>query len=92
MLGTYRFKESVSSLSSDHYVCFHPFLQYLRDYSTFSATARYWTEAFAKNSSTGMEEKVQKLVEMGFPEDMVRSVLKSVNGDENMALEKLCSG
>jgi ubiquitin-conjugating enzyme (huntingtin interacting protein 2) len=66
--------------------------QYLRDYSTFSATARYWTEAFAKNSSTGMEEKVQKLVEMGFPEDMVRSVLKSVNGDENMALEKLCSG
>ncbi|KAG8078938.1 hypothetical protein GUJ93_ZPchr0007g3387 [Zizania palustris] len=66
--------------------------QYLRDYSTFSATARYWTEAFAKSASTGMEEKVQKLVEMGFPEDMVISVLKSVNGDENMALEKLCSG
>lgn len=36
--------------------------------------------------------QVQKLVEMGFPEDMVRSALKSVNGDENMALEKLCSG
>ncbi|KAG8054111.1 hypothetical protein GUJ93_ZPchr0001g33056 [Zizania palustris] len=67
-------------------------LFYLRDYSTFSATARYWTDAFAKSTSTGMEEKVQKLVEMGFPEDMVRSALKSVNGDENMALEKLCSG
>ena len=36
--------------------------------------------------------QVQKLVEMGFPDDMVRSALKSVNGDENMALEKLCSG
>ncbi|KAL6613898.1 hypothetical protein ACP70R_036168 [Stipagrostis hirtigluma subsp. patula] len=66
--------------------------QYLRDYSTFVATARYWTEAFAKSASTGMEEKVQKLVEMGFPEDLVRSTLKSVDGDENMALEKLCSG
>ncbi|KAL6839942.1 hypothetical protein ACP4OV_029752 [Aristida adscensionis] len=66
--------------------------QYLADYSTFVATARYWTEAFAKSASTGMEEKVQKLVEMGFPEDLVRSTLKSVDGDENMALEKLCSG
>ncbi|AQK98414.1 ubiquitin-conjugating enzyme E2-22 kDa [Zea mays] len=66
--------------------------QYLRDYPTFAATARYWTEAFAKSASTGMEEKVQKLVEMGFPEDQVRSALKSVDGDENMALEKLCSG
>lgn len=36
--------------------------------------------------------QVQKLVEMGFPEDLVRSTLKSVDGDENMALEKLCSG
>jgi ubiquitin-conjugating enzyme (huntingtin interacting protein 2) len=34
------------------------FLQYLRDYPTFAATARYWTEAFAKSASTGMEEKV----------------------------------
>uniref|UniRef100_A0A8R7U116 E2 ubiquitin-conjugating enzyme n=1 Tax=Triticum urartu TaxID=4572 RepID=A0A8R7U116_TRIUA len=94
--------------------------QYLRDKATFVSTARYWTEAFAKSDSTGMEEKVrlsscisctgelsiwmnlsnilsvrvqvQKLVEMGFPEDMVRSALMSVNGDENMALEKLCSG
>jgi ubiquitin-conjugating enzyme (huntingtin interacting protein 2) len=36
--------------------------------------------------------QVQKLVEMGFPEDLVRSTLKSVDGDENMALEKLCCG
>ncbi|CAA2939132.1 ubiquitin-conjugating enzyme E2 27-like [Olea europaea subsp. europaea] len=66
--------------------------QYLRDYPTFMGTARYWTEAFAMTSSLGVEEKVQKLVEMGFPEALVKSTLVSVNGDENMALEKLCSG
>ncbi|XP_076889739.1 ubiquitin-conjugating enzyme E2 27-like [Bidens hawaiensis] len=66
--------------------------QYLKDYQTFASTARYWTESFAKASSLGVEEKVQKLVEMGFPEGMVRGALEAVGGDENMALEKLCSG
>ncbi|KAI3455086.1 hypothetical protein Pfo_011749 [Paulownia fortunei] len=65
--------------------------QYLRDYQTFVGTARYWTEAFAMTSSLGIEEKVQKLVEMGFPEALVRSTLENVGGDENLALEKLCS-
>ncbi|VAH83919.1 unnamed protein product [Triticum turgidum subsp. durum] len=83
---------SDSLLHSTKYVSVHLCLQYLRDKATFVSTARYWTEAFAKGDSTGMEEKVQKLVEMGFPEDKVRSALKSVNGDENLALEKLCSG
>lgn len=36
--------------------------------------------------------QVQKLVEMGFPEAQARSTLESVGGDENLALEKLCSG
>ncbi|KAJ6970837.1 hypothetical protein NC653_035191 [Populus alba x Populus x berolinensis] len=66
--------------------------QYLRDYQTFVGTARYWTETFAKTSSLGVEEKVQKLVEMGFPEALARGALESVGGDENLALEKLCSG
>nr|DAD30465.1 TPA_asm: hypothetical protein HUJ06_009316 [Nelumbo nucifera] len=29
---------------------------------------------------------------MGFPEGLVRTTLEIVGGDENMALEKLCSG
>uniref|UniRef100_A0A0D6R477 E2 ubiquitin-conjugating enzyme n=1 Tax=Araucaria cunninghamii TaxID=56994 RepID=A0A0D6R477_ARACU len=66
--------------------------QYLKDYPTFVGTARYWTENFAKTSSLGMEEKVQKLLEMGFPEDAVRTALEKCGGDENLALEKLCSG
>ncbi|XP_024970173.1 ubiquitin-conjugating enzyme E2 27 isoform X2 [Cynara cardunculus var. scolymus] len=67
-------------------------LKYLKDYQTFASTAHYWTESFAKTSSLGIEEKVQKLVEMGFPEGLVRSTLEVVDGDENLALEKLCSG
>nr|GMD66379.1 ubiquitin-conjugating enzyme E2 27 [Ipomoea batatas] len=64
--------------------------QYLREYQTFLGTARYWTEAFAK-TSLGVDEKVQKLVEMGFPEAQVRSTLELVGWDENAALERLCS-
>jgi ubiquitin-conjugating enzyme (huntingtin interacting protein 2) len=66
--------------------------QYLRDYQTFAATARYWTETFARSSALGIEDKVKKLVEMGFLEALVRSTLEAVGGDENLALEKLCSG
>ncbi|KAE8670888.1 Ubiquitin-conjugating enzyme E2 27 [Hibiscus syriacus] len=65
--------------------------QYLREYQTFFSTARYWTESFAKASSLGVEEKVQQLVEMGFPDGLVRSTLEAVGGDENLALEKLLS-
>ncbi|KAF9671759.1 hypothetical protein SADUNF_Sadunf12G0081800 [Salix dunnii] len=57
--------------------------QGLRDHQTFASTARYWTETFAKASSLGVEEKVQKLVEMGFPEALARNALESVRGDEN---------
>ncbi|ERN06235.1 hypothetical protein AMTRI_Chr06g170390 [Amborella trichopoda] len=64
--------------------------QYNQDYPTFVSTARYWTETFAKRSSLGIEEKVQKLVEMGFPESQVRTALETCGGDENLALEKLC--
>ncbi|XWS51475.1 hypothetical protein CRYUN_Cryun12cG0179400 [Craigia yunnanensis] len=65
--------------------------QYLREYQTFVGTARYWTESFAKASSLGVEEKVQRLVEMGFADGLVRSTLEAVGGDENLALEKLLS-
>ncbi|QHN98216.1 ubiquitin-conjugating enzyme E2 27 isoform X1 [Arachis ipaensis] len=63
--------------------------QYLKDYQTFVNTARYWTESFAKPTSLGIEDKVQKLVEMGFPEAQVRNILEAVGGDENLALERL---
>ncbi|KAL3655059.1 Ubiquitin-conjugating enzyme E2 27 [Castilleja foliolosa] len=66
--------------------------QYIKENQTFMRTARYWTESFAMSSLIGVEEKVQKLVEMGFLEASVRRALESVGGDENLALEKLCTG
>jgi hypothetical protein len=36
--------------------------------------------------------QVAKLVEMGFSEPAAKSALESCGGDENAALEKLCSG
>ncbi|XP_022736375.1 ubiquitin-conjugating enzyme E2 27-like [Durio zibethinus] len=65
--------------------------QYLREYQTFVGTARYWTESFAKASSLRVDGKVQRLVEMGFADGLVRSTLEAVGGDENLALEKLLS-
>ncbi|KAK6920460.1 Ubiquitin-associated domain [Dillenia turbinata] len=65
--------------------------QYRDDYQTFVGTARYWTENFAKTASLGVEEKVRRLVEMGFPDDLVRKTLEAVGGDENIALERLLS-
>ncbi|KAJ0261835.1 Ubiquitin-conjugating enzyme E2 27 [Hirschfeldia incana] len=64
--------------------------QYMKNYQVFLSTARYWTQTFAKNSS--LEDKVKRLVEMGFGDAQVRSAIESSGGDENVALEKLCSG
>lgn len=36
--------------------------------------------------------QVKRLVEMGFGDAQVRSAIESSGGDENLALEKLCSG
>lgn len=65
--------------------------QYLKNYATFVGTARYWTEAFASRSSVGLQEKVNKLKEMGFSDEAVRAALEKTGGDENAALENLCS-
>nr|XP_043606555.1 ubiquitin-conjugating enzyme E2 27-like isoform X1 [Erigeron canadensis] len=79
----------LTSFSTDG--TYFPPLQYLSDHATFVTTARRWTEDYAKASSTRFNAKVQKLVEMGFPEALVKKTLDAVGGDENMALERLCS-
>ncbi|CAI9275226.1 unnamed protein product [Lactuca saligna] len=63
--------------------------QALNDHASFVATAKSWTEEFAKGSSADFNVKVQKLVEMGFPEALVKTTLQAVGGDEDMALERL---
>jgi len=68
--------------------------QYLSEYEAFVHTARFWTEVFAKGADLGIEQKKEKkkLADMGFPVDIVKTILENCGFDENVALEKLCSG
>nr|CCA27209.1 ubiquitinconjugating enzyme E2 putative [Albugo laibachii Nc14] len=63
---------------------------YLNDYERFVSTARFWTESFAKEStSSAMQASIERLVDMGFPSDQAMTALASCQGDENAAVEKL---
>ena len=64
--------------------------QYMDDHAQFSSTAKYWTETYALNKPEN--EKVKKLMEMGFEENTVVTALARSGGDENAALELLLSG
>mmetsp|Transcript_20777 Transcript_20777/g.40786 ORF Transcript_20777/g.40786 Transcript_20777/m.40786 type:complete len:196 (+) Transcript_20777:250-837(+) len=64
--------------------------QYLDDQETFQKTAQFWTSTYAKEASD--DEKVNRICDMGFPEDQVRDALRATDGDEEAALEKLLSG
>jgi ubiquitin-conjugating enzyme (huntingtin interacting protein 2) len=63
--------------------------QYRTDFETYKKTARYWTEAFANPNSEGDEEKIGKIVEMGFDRASAVNALRAAGGDENAALEAL---
>lgn len=63
--------------------------QYMHDFETYKKTAKYWTEAFANPNTLAPEEKVQRIVDMGFDRQSAISALQTCNGDENAALEKL---
>ena len=56
----------------------------------FEYTAKMWTENFAKEST--IDDKVKKLMEMGFPEDMCKDALQRYDYDENLALNYLLGG
>lgn len=63
--------------------------QYRSEFKTYEKTARYWTEAFANPNSEGDEEKIDKIVEMGFDRAAAVRALNAAGGDENAALEAL---
>ncbi len=46
---------------------------YKNDKKMFEYTAKLWTENYAKE--TTMEDKVRKLMDMGFPEDTCKDAL-----------------
>lgn len=62
--------------------------QVLSEPEEFQRTARYWTENFALRRRA-LDDKVQQLVDMGFPADSARAALQRAGGDENAAMEAL---
>ena len=53
---------------------------YKNDIKLFEFTAKQWTENYAKQSSP--DDKVKKLMEMGFPEEMCRDALSRYDFNE----------
>lgn len=53
-------------------------------------TAKTWTENFAKEITN--DDKVKRLMEMGFPEDMCKDALARYDFDEQLALNYLLGG
>ena len=64
--------------------------QYLKDYDTWTKTARFWTETYAvPKKKEGLEVKIKKLTEMGFGAEAAAKALESAGGDEEAALMSL---
>ncbi|GAB4818055.1 hypothetical protein N2152v2_005101 [Parachlorella kessleri] len=67
--------------------------QYLSDIGQFRHTAKFWTDTYAvKGQMVSQDDKVQRIVEMGFDEASARQALRSADGDENAAIAMLLSG
>jgi len=54
---------------------------YKNDIAQFNAKAAEWTENYAKEITN--EDKVTKIMEMGFPEDVAREALARYDFDAN---------
>mmetsp|Transcript_9658 Transcript_9658/g.24599 ORF Transcript_9658/g.24599 Transcript_9658/m.24599 type:complete len:195 (+) Transcript_9658:110-694(+) len=65
--------------------------QYIEDKAVFDQTAKYWTDNYA-TKEVPEDEKVIKLMEMGFDKAAVKAALSNASGDESTALELLLSG
>lgn len=68
--------------------------QYLSDKREFDRTAKQWTEEYAhSNQVVSLQQKVKRLMDMGFQEDLVRQVLiDQCDGNEARAMDVLLSG
>ncbi len=61
--------------------------QYKGDKRVFEQTAALWTQNYAKEATT--EDRIQKLVEMGFPHDAAKEALDKFDFNEEQALNFL---
>jgi ubiquitin-conjugating enzyme (huntingtin interacting protein 2) len=63
--------------------------QYKNNHRAYAQQAREWTQQYAKDPAEIFEEKVARLMEMGFSEDSSREALQRASGDEATALNSL---
>mmetsp|Transcript_3601 Transcript_3601/g.7630 ORF Transcript_3601/g.7630 Transcript_3601/m.7630 type:complete len:202 (-) Transcript_3601:65-670(-) len=62
---------------------------YKHNRELFVQTAKYWTETFASEKKSSNDEKIQKIVDMGFTQEQAKSALEKHNYDETTALNSL---
>ena len=63
--------------------------QYLSNRKLFDETAREWVKKYAKDPSIVHAEKIKRLMEMGFPEKLVKETLEKFAWSEDDALNCL---
>lgn len=56
----------------------------------FDHTAKQWVQNYAQEID--IKDKIAKIMEMGFPEDVCKEALERYDGDENLALNYLLGG
>lgn len=67
--------------------------QFLTNKDEFETTAKYWTQSFAHETQMcSREQKIKRIVEMGFDAQAAQVALTQANGDENAAMELLLGG
>eukprot|EP00826_Nyctotherus_ovalis_P017794 TRINITY_DN1525_c0_g1_i19.p3 TRINITY_DN1525_c0_g1~~TRINITY_DN1525_c0_g1_i19.p3 ORF type:complete len:127 (+),score=50.13 TRINITY_DN1525_c0_g1_i19:266-646(+) len=63
--------------------------QYLSNKKLFDETAREWTKKYAKDPAAVHADKIKKLMEMGFPEKLVKETLEKFAWSEDDAINCL---
>lgn len=65
---------------------------YKENHPQFVATARSWTQDYAKKEEEIVSPALRRLLDMGFPEEACKKALADAKGDENAAVDALLSG
>jgi ubiquitin-conjugating enzyme (huntingtin interacting protein 2) len=63
--------------------------QYKRNMPEFERNAREWVALYARDIETVQQEKVTRIIEMGFDEPVARQALENAGWDESVALNSL---
>lgn len=64
--------------------------QYKQDNDLYQETAKFWTQQYAMEVTD--EEKIKKMMEMGFDEDTCKDALERYDFNEELAINYLLGG